>query len=130
MDFGGNITGTGQNWRKGYGASTDGGTTDVSQLTAWVLPFPIVLKYYEAESFRTSFTTDPTIEIYAKTGAAAETSRGSVTYDSFTAFPDAGSYQEGTLPDIALAAGDIVTVRQTAGQNMEFSTVTLYYEPA
>ena len=114
------------NFRKGSGASTDAGTTEVSQLTAWVRPEASTLRYIEIESFRTSFTTDPVIGFFIGSDV---TPVASVTMDAPILLPDTGSYQVIAIPgDIEIPANSVVTVRQTAGQTLEFSSGVAYFE--
>ncbi len=112
------------NYRKGSGASTDAGSTQISQLTVWVVPIAITLKWIEITTFERSFTVDPVVEIFEGTEITSEVS---VTVDAITLFPVVGSYQVIPLGDTAIPTGSVLTVRQTAGDTLEFSAATVYW---
>lgn len=124
QQFGCHMNSVPLNYRKGSGASTDAGSTAISQLTAWVVPVDITLKWIEITTFERSFTVDPVVEIFEGTEVTSEVS---VTVDSITLFPVTGSFQVIPLGDIAIPAGSVLTVRQTAGDTLEFSAATVYY---
>ena len=114
-------------FRKGSGASTSAGTADISQLSAWIVPVDITLKHIEIVTFRSasSLTVPPVVGVY---DGASGTPEVEVTMSSPTDLPDTGSYQVMSLGDTAVAAGTVLTVQQTAGTTLEFSSATVYYE--
>lgn len=122
--FGGNITALNQNWRYGTGASTDAGDPAVSQLTTWVTTRDIVLENLVVTSFRTPSDGSAVIGVFL---GASGTPLVSANMDTPVLLPGVGSYQVMSLGDTPVPAGSLVTIRQTAGQLLEFSSATPWY---